>query len=95
MLRNLLQKPLTRVQNSKFSFSAARFNTPLSKYEPDVLLEDTYSKLAANIDIVKAKLNKPMNLAEKVVYGHLDDPHNSELVRGESYLKLRPDRVAI
>jgi len=95
MLRNLLQKPLTRVQNSKFSFSAARFNTPLSKYEPDVLLEDTYSKLAANIDIVKAKLNKPMNLAEKVVYGHLDDPHNSELIRGESYLKLRPDRVAM
>lgn len=35
-----------------------------------------------------------MTLAEKIVYGHLDDAHNAELVRGESYLKLRPDRVA-
>lgn len=24
----------------------------------------------------------------------MDDPHNQELVRGQSYLKLRPDRVA-
>lgn len=36
-----------------------------------------------------------MTLAEKIVYGHLDDAANSELVRGESYLKLRPDRVAM
>jgi len=36
-----------------------------------------------------------MTLAEKVVYGHLDDPHNQEIERGVSYLKLRPDRVAM
>lgn len=35
-----------------------------------------------------------MTLAEKIVYGHLDDAKNQELVRGKSYLKLRPDRVA-
>eukprot|EP00210_Caulerpa_lentillifera_P004098 g3909.t1 len=33
--------------------------------------------------------------AEKIVYGHLDDPKTTDLVRGESYLKLRPDRVAM
>ena len=35
-----------------------------------------------------------MTLAEKIVYGHLDDAHNAEIDRGVSYLKLRPDRVA-
>ena len=35
-----------------------------------------------------------MTLAEKIVYGHLDDAHNAEIARGQSYLKLRPDRVA-
>ena len=35
-----------------------------------------------------------MTLAEKIVYGHLDDPENQDIDRGVSYLKLRPDRVA-
>jgi aconitate hydratase len=33
-------------------------------------------------------------MSEKLVYGHLDDPHNQDITRGVSYLKLRPDRVA-
>lgn len=33
-------------------------------------------------------------MSEKVVYGHLDDAENQDIVRGKSYLKLRPDRVA-
>lgn len=40
------------------------------------------------------RLNRSLTLSEKVVYGHLDDAHNQEIVRGKSYLKLRPDRVA-
>merc|ERR1719159_1194007 len=36
-----------------------------------------------------------MTLAEKIVYGHLDDAENSGLERGVTYLKLRPDRVAM
>jgi aconitate hydratase len=75
--------------------TAATLNTPLSKYEPNEFVEDRYKKLKENIAIVKARLNRPLTLAEKVVYGHLDDPHNSELIRGESYLNLRPDRVAM
>jgi hypothetical protein len=35
-----------------------------------------YSKLQKNIAIVKDRLQKPLSLAEKVVYGHLDDPKN-------------------
>lgn len=33
-------------------------------------------------------------MSEKVVYGHLDNPHDADIRRGASYLKLRPDRVA-
>lgn len=48
-----------------------------------------------NVQIVRKKLNnKPLTLAEKIVYGHLDDP-NQIPVRGKTYLKLRPDRVAM
>merc|ERR1719336_3008688 len=37
-----------------------------------------------------------MNLAEKNVFSHLDDPSSAaSIVRGETYLKLRPDRVAM
>ncbi len=38
-----------------------------------------------------------LTLAEKLVYGHLDDPHTADLrlARGEAYLKLRPDRVVM
>ena len=45
--------------------------------------------------LVLLRLQRPLTLAEKVVYGHLDDPKNQEIVRGESYLNLRPDRVAM
>merc|ERR1712045_913715 len=34
-------------------------------------------------------------LSEKVLYSHLDEPDSQDIVRGESYLKLRPDRVAM
>jgi aconitate hydratase len=33
-------------------------------------------------------------LAEKIIYGHLDDAKNQDIKRGSSYLRLRPDRVA-
>jgi hypothetical protein len=53
-----------------------------------------YKRIEDNLAIVRKRLNRPLTLSEKVVYGHLDDPHNQEIERGVSYLKLRPDRVA-
>ncbi|EPE03393.1 aconitate hydratase [Ophiostoma piceae UAMH 11346] len=61
-------------------------------WEPNNFIN--YKKMSENLDIVRARLNRPLNYAEKVVYSHLDDPHNQEIERGVSYLKLRPDRVA-
>lgn len=41
------------------------------------------------------RLGRPLSLAEKIVYGHLDNPMEQDIIRGNSYLKLRPDRVAL
>ncbi|KAH3676242.1 hypothetical protein WICMUC_002119 [Wickerhamomyces mucosus] len=53
-----------------------------------------YKKQLENVEIVKQRLGRPLTYAEKILYGHLNDPHNQEIERGVSYLKLRPDRVA-
>ncbi|CCH41493.1 aconitate hydratase 1 [Wickerhamomyces ciferrii] len=62
------------------------------------LLEDhsfiQYKKHLENVEIVKKRLNRPLTYAEKILYGHLDKPHEQDIERGVSYLKLRPDRVA-
>ncbi len=47
------------------------------------------------LEVVKKRLNRPLTLSEKILYSHLDDPVNQEVIRGKSYLKLRPDRVAM
>jgi hypothetical protein len=36
------------------------------------------------------RLGRPLTYAEKILYGHLDDPNDQELVRGQSQLRLRP-----
>lgn len=62
------------------------------------LLEDfsfiQYKKNLETVKIVKERLNRPLTYAEKLLYGHLDNPHEQTIERGVSYLKLRPDRVA-
>lgn len=54
-----------------------------------------YQKLQEKLKQVSNKLARPMTLSEKILYSHLDDVHKQDIVRGESYLKLRPDRVAM
>ena len=35
-----------------------------------------YEKMDENLKIVKDRLQRPLTLSEKVLYGHLDDPKN-------------------
>ena len=60
-------------------------------------VDSIYAAIDANLRVVRRKLGgKPLTLAEKIVYGHLDDAEGSPAPeRGVSYLKLRPDRVAM
>jgi aconitate hydratase len=54
-----------------------------------------YETMARRLEIVRRRLGRPLTYAEKVLFGHLDDPEGAELRAGESYLELRPDRVAM
>ncbi|SAM06675.1 hypothetical protein [Absidia glauca] len=55
-----------------------------------------YAKLNDTLNKVRRILNnRPLTLAEKVVYSHLTNPEETVPVRGETYLKLSPDRVAM
>lgn len=73
--------------------SALYGQVPLSKFDNDVYLP--YDKLAGNLDVVKKRLNRPLTLSEKILYSHLDNPKEQDIQRGTSYLRLRPDRVAM
>ena len=59
------------------------------------MVTKVYETTRKRLDVVKKRLGRPLTLAEKVVYGHLDDPEGQDLTRGESFLLLRPDRVAM
>ena len=59
------------------------------------MVKEVYKKTSERLEIVRKRLGRSLTLAEKILFGHLDDPQNQELVRGESFLQLRPDRVAM
>ena len=63
-------------------------NTPIE------LIESVYSTLDERLAAGREKLGRPLTLAEKILINHLDSP-DQELERGESYVDLRPDRVAM
>jgi len=77
----------------QFHATACVQGVPMSRFEQDKFID--YDKLTHNVKIVQDRLNRPLTLSEKILYGHLDDPKNQAITRGESYLKLRPDRVAM
>ncbi len=54
-----------------------------------------YQTMERNLAVVRRRLNRPLTLADKVLLGHLDDPENQEMIPGESYLNVRPDRVIL
>lgn len=58
-------------------------------------IESVYRKMDANISVIRKRLGRPLTYGEKLLYGHLDDPDNCELVPGKSYVKTRPDRIAL
>ena len=59
------------------------------------LVSGVYKMLDRNLQIVRQSLNRPLVLADKILLSHLDDPTDTNLVRGETYIQLRPDRVIL
>lgn len=62
-----------------------------------------YAKLLDNLATVRRSVKEPLTLAEKILYSHLVVPEETfaasggqlHNVRGQQYLKLNPDRVAM
>ncbi len=59
------------------------------------LVQATYDRSRKNLEVVRERLGRPLTLAEKIVYGHLDKPAEQDLDPGKAYLETRPDRVAL
>ncbi|MDC3337002.1 aconitate hydratase [Flavobacteriales bacterium] len=60
------------------------------------MIKEVYEKLPAKINAARAVLNKPLTLAEKILYSHLwDGVAKSAYQRGGSYVDFAPDRVAM
>ena len=57
-------------------------------------VSQVYQKMKRNLEVVRRRVNKSLTLGDKMLLSHLDNPANQELVAGESYLQVRPDRVA-
>jgi len=73
---------------------ARRFLATMSPLEPNSTLP--YATIQKKLAVVKKHKTGPLTLAEKIIYGHLDNPNDAaNITRGQSYLKLRPDRVAM
>ncbi|XP_069764849.1 aconitate hydratase, mitochondrial isoform X2 [Narcine bancroftii] len=81
------------VRRYHLSAVCRRAKIAMSRFEPNEYVN--YELLQKNVSIVRKRLDKPLTLSEKIVYGHLDDPANQEIGRGKTYLRLRPDRVAM
>lgn len=66
---------------------------PISLFESRVFLD--YGRYEKSLGVVRDRLRRPLTLSEKILYSHLDRPQDQEIIRGKSYLMLRPDRVAM
>src|SRR5579859_5248235 len=56
-------------------------------------ITNVYVQMEERLAGVRRRLARPLTLAEKLLFGHLDQPDTQELQRGHSWLALRPDRV--
>ncbi|XP_061495260.1 aconitate hydratase, mitochondrial isoform X1 [Rhineura floridana] len=90
-LQQVLSKGVRRYHVTPFLCQRAK--VAMSQFEPNEYVH--YEKLGKNINIIRKRLDRPLTLSEKIVYGHLDDPVKQNIERGKTYLRLRPDRVAM
>ena len=58
-------------------------------------VSQVYRTMEDKLAVVRQRMGQPMTLADKILLSHLENPANQELKAGESYLQLRPDRLAL
>ena len=68
--------------------------TGVAASTPIELINGVYATLDERVGATRERFGRPLTLAEKILANHLDRA-DQELERGESYVDLRPDRVAM
>lgn len=60
------------------------------------MIKQVYAKMPARIEAARKALGRPLTLAEKILYSHLDaQTELKDYPRGSSYVDFNPDRVAM
>ena len=60
------------------------------------MIRSVYAGISSRIEQTRNSLNRPLTLAEKILYTHLsDDEHLRDFKRGTDYVYFAPDRVAM
>ena len=60
------------------------------------MLRSFYSNFPKRVDAAREQVGRPLTLAEKILYAHLyEESDICPFRRGEDYVNLRPDRVAM
>ncbi len=60
------------------------------------MIKGVYARFPERVETAKKLLGRPMTLAEKILYAHLDEGVAKQTyTRGGSYVDFRPDRVAM
>lgn len=54
-----------------------------------------YERMNERLTLARELYAIPLTLSEKLLFAHLDDPRTAHMTPGESYLKLRADRVVL
>ncbi|MCF8253350.1 MAG: aconitate hydratase [Bacteroidia bacterium] len=60
------------------------------------MIKGVYAQMGERIEAARKVVNKPLTLAEKILYSHLTEGNASQAYeRGKSYVDFGPDRVAM
>jgi aconitate hydratase len=60
------------------------------------MIKKVYANMPARIEAARKTLGKPLTLAEKILYSHLDASFQvKDYARGKDYVDFNPDRVAM
>lgn len=59
------------------------------------LIKKLYNQLTNKVALTRKLLNRPLTLAEKILYSHAFTPAIRAFERGKDYVDFAPDRVAM
>jgi aconitate hydratase len=94
--KHAAKKPIAKTSASKkVSVKSSPSGHTSAIETTPALVTNTYAKTRERLKIIRQRLNRPLTLTEKILFGHLEDPKGQDLTRGKSFLLLHPDRVAM